>query len=55
MKHPWYSNFYIKSPIAKIGIAILAILFSIVLLDLPMGYRRAAHGGADEQLARTQH
>lgn len=32
MKHPWYSNFYIKSPIAKIGIAILAILFSIVLL-----------------------
>ncbi len=32
MKQPWYSIFYIKSPIIKIGLAIVAILVSIALI-----------------------
>lgn len=32
MKKPWYSRLYIKSPIIKIGLAILAILLLIVLV-----------------------
>lgn len=32
MKQPWYSFLYIKSPIVKIGIAIVAILLSIALI-----------------------
>jgi len=32
MRKPWYSIFYVKSPIAKIGIGILSVLIGLVLM-----------------------
>ena len=32
MKRPWYRFLYVRSPLAKIGLAMLAVLATIALL-----------------------
>lgn len=46
MRKPWYSIFFIKSPIAKIGIGILSVLLGLALM--------AFLGGVEEQRMEAQ-